>query len=162
MMQRALIVFGLLLALAVANWAIHSREALLRDGEVLLLELAPVDPRSLMQGDYMALDFRLANAVRLAAPEGRPEDGYAILRRDTHSVGRLERVQASPWPRGEDELALRYRVRGWQVRIVTNAWFFEEGQGARFEAATYGELRVADDGTALLAGLRNGDYEPIH
>jgi uncharacterized membrane-anchored protein len=162
MMQRALIVFGLVLALLVANWAIVSREALLRDGEVLLLELAPVDPRSLMQGDYMALNFQLANAVRVAAGDGQPEDGYAILQRDTHGVGRLQRLQASPWPRGEDEIALRYRVRGWQVHIVTNAWFFEEGQGARFEAARFGELRVADDGTALLAGLRSRDYEAIH
>jgi uncharacterized membrane-anchored protein len=160
MMQRALIVFGLVLALAAANWAIHSREALLRDGEVVLLELAPVDPRSLMQGDYMALAFRIANELRPEARDGL-SDGYVILRRDADGVGRVERVQAAPHPRGEDELALRYRVREWQVRIVTNAWFFEEGQGARFEAARYGELRVADDGSALLAGLRNAEFQPI-
>ncbi|XOT97907.1 GDYXXLXY domain-containing protein, partial [Alcaligenes pakistanensis] len=29
-------------------------------GQTVLLELAPVDPRSLMQGDYMSLNFALS------------------------------------------------------------------------------------------------------
>ena len=57
---------GLLLALAVANHGIFQRERILADGRVLLLELAPVDPRSLMQGDYMALEFAAADDIRKA------------------------------------------------------------------------------------------------
>ncbi|MDE8355606.1 GDYXXLXY domain-containing protein, partial [Klebsiella pneumoniae] len=53
--RGALIALGLVLALAVVNLAIVSCERLLAEGEVVLLELAPVDPRSLMQGDYMSL-----------------------------------------------------------------------------------------------------------
>jgi uncharacterized membrane-anchored protein len=57
---------GLLLALAVANQGIVQRERILSDGRVLLLELAPVDPRSLMQGDYMSLQFAAAEDIRKA------------------------------------------------------------------------------------------------
>lgn len=57
---------GLLLALAVANHGIVQRERILSDGRVLLLELAPVDPRSLMQGDYMALRFAAVDDIRKA------------------------------------------------------------------------------------------------
>lgn len=57
---------GLLLALAVANHGIVQRERILTDGRVLLLELAPVDPRSLMQGDYMALEFAAVDDIRAA------------------------------------------------------------------------------------------------
>ena len=41
---------GLLLALVVVNHGIVQRERILSDGHVLLLELQPVDPRSIMQG----------------------------------------------------------------------------------------------------------------
>jgi len=43
-----------------------SCERILSDGRVLLLELAPVDPRSLMQGDYMALQFAAVDDIRKA------------------------------------------------------------------------------------------------
>ena len=51
---------GLALVLVTINTSILTKERLLRDGTVLRLALAPVDPRSLMQGDYMALSFALA------------------------------------------------------------------------------------------------------
>ncbi|CAG0878818.1 unnamed protein product [Cyprideis torosa] len=51
----------LAIILAVVNWSIVGKEKHLADGRKIYLELAPVDPRSLMQGDYMALRFRLAD-----------------------------------------------------------------------------------------------------
>ena len=54
---------GLALVLAVANGSIWQREQLLGSGRVVILELAPVDPRSLMQGDYMALTFAAGREV---------------------------------------------------------------------------------------------------
>ena len=46
-------------------------ERYIADGQPVFVELAPVDPRSLMQGDYMQLNFRLpgdgSHAVRAAA-----------------------------------------------------------------------------------------------
>src|SRR5262249_41732023 len=45
MQIRALIVLGgLVLILAIVNWQIVAKERVLRNGELLLLELAPVDP----------------------------------------------------------------------------------------------------------------------
>src|SRR5690606_9942359 len=52
-----------LLVLGAVNYAIYAKERVIRDGDVVFLELAPVDPRSLMQGDYMALRFRLADQI---------------------------------------------------------------------------------------------------
>ena len=60
-MRKAVVIAAGLLVLAAANWSILLRERLLTEGRVVLLELAPVDPRSLMQGDYMALRFKAAN-----------------------------------------------------------------------------------------------------
>jgi uncharacterized membrane-anchored protein len=160
MIPRLLAAAGLALALIAANWAIFAREALLRDGRVLLLELAPVDPRSLMQGDYMALDFQVAGELRAAAADDAT-DGFVVLRPDADGVGRYQRIQPGIQPLAEGELALRYRIRGWRVRLVTDAWFFQEGNGERFEAARFGEFRVAPDGSALLTALRDAQRDPI-
>jgi len=42
-------------------------------------------------------------------------------------------------------------ARRWVV--VSDAWFFKEGDGARWSKARYGEFRVMPDGRALLVGM---------
>ena len=158
-LAQALLAVGLLLVLAGVNWTIRSREQLLDSGEVMLLELAPVDPRSLMQGDYMALNFRVATQVP-RADDAVPSEGRVVVSRAANGVGTFVRVHQGE-ALGADERLLDYKVRDRRTRIVTNAYFFQEGQGARFNAAKYGELRVAPSGQALLVGMRDGELRPI-
>jgi uncharacterized membrane-anchored protein len=62
-------------ALTAVNFSIAAKERLLAHGRIVVLELAPVDPRSLMQGDYMQLNYRVAEKSRVAelGPEPGPE-----------------------------------------------------------------------------------------
>ena len=76
-MFRWTLLLGLVLVLAVVNGRILQTERQLREGELVYLQLAPVDPRSLMQGDYMALNFALANAIRRAEHSGSQVGGDA-------------------------------------------------------------------------------------
>ena len=158
-LRRALIIAGLLLVLGGVNWTIWSREQLLGSGEVLLVELAPVDPRSLMQGDYMALNFRIAQQVPRAEDDA-PSQGQLVLKRGANGVAVFDRVYAGG-ALALDERLLDYKVRERRARIVTNGYFFEEGQGGLYARAQYGELRVASSGQALLTGLRDADLRPI-
>ena len=48
-----LIIANLVLLLVYFNWSVYQKEQTLKEGQLVLLQLAPVDPRSLMQGDYM-------------------------------------------------------------------------------------------------------------
>lgn len=162
----ALTALGLVVALAVVNFAIVSRERLLDEGEVVLLDLAPVDPRSLMQGDYMSLRFAIEDDLRASLGDGSWDDdahrdGYAVLALAPDHTARFVRQQASFEPVGDGEIALRYRLRAGELRIVTNAFFFPEGQAARYERAGYGEFRVGADGEALLTRMRAHDLTPI-
>ena len=68
---RAWILVAWGLVAGVALFAIQGHERTLRHGELVLLRLAPVDPRSLMQGDYMALRF--AVDAELASVSGETE-----------------------------------------------------------------------------------------
>ena len=167
--RTILLAAGLAAILVIVNTAIGMRETVLRDGETVLLELAPVDPRSIMQGDYMALEFALADNVRNAlhvpwrdqTHADDHADGYAVLTRDADGRAGFVRVQPAARPLGDGEIALRYRLRGGTVRIVTNAWFFAEGQGDRYAVARFGELRVGDNGEALLVAMRDAELKPL-
>ncbi|QPI52210.1 GDYXXLXY domain-containing protein [Massilia antarctica] len=44
---------------------------------------------------------------------------------------------------------------------MTDAWYFQEGEGKRWEAAKYGEFRVDDNGKALLVGMREANLEVL-
>jgi uncharacterized membrane-anchored protein len=147
--------------LALANHSIYSRERLLAEGRVALLELAPVDPRSLMQGDYMALRFRVADdAFRGRARRAELSDGRIVLQLDSQGVARYKRLDDGS-PLAADEIRMRYRVRAGEVKFATNAFFFQEGDAKLYERARYGEFRVAEDGECLLAAMRGEKLERL-
>src|SRR5688572_16185193 len=149
-LARAVIVGAVLLVLGAVNWSIYSKERIKTQGERIYLELAPVDPRSLMQGDYMALRFALASGLSTQA------GGSAPVAVDEHGVATL--VGGG----GTASLRIRYRVRNGQVWLGTNAYFFEEGTAARYEAARYGEFRVdRQTGEAVLVALRDKDFKAL-
>ena len=145
---------SLILALLVVNLGIAQKEALIAEGQPVFVPLAPVDPRSLMQGDFMRLDFALpaevpAQAGGLLAAR-RPQ---VVASLDERRVARLLRLHdGSPLAPGELLIELTPKAGRWTV--VTDAWFFEEGEARRWSAARFGEFRVGPDGQALLVGLR--------
>ena len=147
--------------LALANWTIAAREHLLAEGRVVLLELAPVDPRSLMQGDYMALRFKVSDEAfgrGKAAEELR--DGHLVVQLDARGVAVASRIDDGA-PLQADEARIRYRVRADQIKFATNAFFFQEGDADFYTGARYGEFRVATDGEAILTALRGKDLEAL-
>jgi len=153
------VIVGLVLVLGLVNWQIAAKERVLRDGELMLLELAPVDPRSLMQGDYMRLDYAIAR--ELARHEDWPNDGRIIVVNDENGVARFVRRAEPGAALGAAEHLLRYRRRAGLIRIGTDAFFFQEGLSGLYNGARYGELRVDADGEGLLIGLRDRDRRPI-
>ncbi|MGN0021634.1 MAG: GDYXXLXY domain-containing protein [Sphingobacterium hotanense] len=154
-----LIVVNLLLLLAYFNYSIAQKEDNLKEGKLVLLELAPVDPRSLMQGDYMMLNYKLNSNVQ---PDSIPRRGYAVLKLDNHQVGELQRFQAEKTPLAPGEVLIHYtNPSGWRVNIGAESFFFQEGTGERFEKAKYGALKVDDNGNSLLIGLYDEDKREI-
>jgi uncharacterized membrane-anchored protein len=138
---------------------------ILAHGRPVLLELAPVDPRSLMQGDYMILRYELEQQLdlELDQPTELPRHGRLVLRLDEHGVGQFVRVDDDS-PLTPDQLRLEYRLRdGWagRLRIGAESFLFEEGRADEFAEARYAELIVADTGKAILVGLRDVNRQAI-
>lgn len=177
--RRSIFAFiaGLVILLAV-NWTIAAREKLLTEGRFVLLELAPVDPRSLMQGDYMALRFQVAteafpnlnlNGRRGFMTEQKtdvPNDGHLLFNVDEHGVGHFLKIaqageQAQNNQAQGNQILMRYRIRNNQVKFGTNAYFFEEGQASTYAKAKYGAFRVAANGDMILTALHDAEYRQL-
>ena len=143
------------LVMFAANGLILQKDHVTRSGRTVLLRLAPRDPRSLMQGDYMVLRYEIAGKV----PEEdlrRDPDGRIVVRLDRDSVATFVRVHRGG-PLAPDEQLLRYRYRG-GLRIGAESFFFQEGHADHYARARYGELKVASGGQSVLVGLRGEDF----
>lgn len=153
-MRRLIVAATALVVLAGINYTIFQREALLEHGRVVMLELAPVDPRSLMQGDYMALRFKVENDAFPRGSFAGIQDGKLVLALDERGVASYRRL-ASGAPPAAKEALMRYRIRNDRPKFATDAFFFQEGRGRDYQSARYGEFRVSRDGEAILVALRD-------
>ena len=159
--QLALLLSGLAI-LAGINATVWRYERAMSIGEVVLLRLAPVDPRSLMQGDYMRLNYEIARELtsRDASATQNKGSDTLVIRLDAHQVATLV-ADGKPDRLASDERLLQVHQSERQWQIGPDAYFFEEGTGEQYEAARYGEFRLQADGKTLLVGLRDEAYQPI-
>ncbi|HWW68533.1 MAG TPA: GDYXXLXY domain-containing protein [Duganella sp.] len=153
---RAGIAASLLLTLLVANGAIWQKEALIRTGRPIFIELAPIDPRSLMQGDYMALNFQLPALDRKDRQTLRR--AKVIAKIDSRGVAVMQNL-AVDRTLAPDEILIELVRTGSGLRPATNGWYFKEGEALRWSRAKYGEFRIDGQGRALLVNLRGPDLE---
>jgi uncharacterized membrane-anchored protein len=146
--------------LGVVNFEIMGKERIVRDGKTVLLRLAPRDPRSLMQGDYMALRYSMASNVATEAGRIISTDGIVVIQLDAQNEASFVALyEGQPLEPGQQ--LLRYRKRGETVRLASDAYFFEEGLGEVYSRARFGEIRVNADGDAVLTGLRDTSHERL-
>jgi uncharacterized membrane-anchored protein len=164
--HKKVAIVALIIILGLVNWSIATKEKHLAEGKIVFLELAPVDPRSLMQGDYMALRFSLANDVYTALPKSSDyrrwrhdisgSDGYVIASLDDRNIGMFKSLYENQ-TLAENDILMRYRVRDGAVKFATNAFFFQEGHGKFYEQAKYGQFRVDKKGELLLVAMFDKD-----
>ena len=74
-MNKLGVVITCVIFLLLYNYSIYSKEKHLRTGEIVNLELEPVDPRSLMQGDFMDLDYDMSRKIRRSIIERNQING---------------------------------------------------------------------------------------
>ena len=172
-MQKIIAIATLLVILLLINFSIHKKEQLLENGQVVFLKLAPVDPRSLMQGDFMALRFEMANKIQSKLKNNplftknidnkKSIDGLVYVQLDANNVASFMSFTAYEENKGTYTnnsdatiaIPLQFRLRKGRVKFATNAYFFEEGTGKKLEAVKYGKFRVDPNGELLLVSLHD-------
>ena len=133
------------------------RETALFTGTEVVLQTVPVDPRSLLQGDYAILDYEIATLPGYMETRGIGETVYVKLRRDSNV-----RRSANVWTAADylispgncdGEICIKGRIddRG-RLDFGIGTYFVPEGTGRIIERAE--DVRVVvsidDDGNAVI------------
>lgn len=147
-----------LLILIWVNVLIVQQERLIAQGTSIFLELAPVDPRSLIQGDYMQLRYAMAEDVQETDFADR---GTVVIQLDEQQIATFVRLHDPQQPLSADEQLLTYHQQEGSLYFGPDAFFFQEGHGLYYASATYAELRVSDSGESVLIGLRGAELEEL-
>lgn len=156
---------------------VADRQALLRSGREIVLQVHPVDPRDLFRGDYVILGYdispaNLSDEVNGATlnPIKRGQPVYATLQADAAGLWNVKSLSPSYpadaaagdvvmkglvqhiWPGakpGEQQVAIKYGIE---------SYFVPEGTGRKLEDSVREKkiqavIAVGSDGTAAIKGL---------
>ncbi|MDQ2704898.1 MAG: GDYXXLXY domain-containing protein [Pseudomonadota bacterium] len=193
MSGKRLVMAAALLAVAqigFLSWMIAGRAAVLREGQEVLLKVEPIDPRDLLRGDYVRLNYEIRDVpVKLVenAPPGEfvAENGSVFVRlgKDPDGYWRVRSArlgEPSTKAVGPDEIDIRGSIsRGWALRpddsfsvqYGIDRYYVPEGEGRAIEAdmreRPFGILAaVGSDGVPQIKALMDGDTrlyeEPLY
>jgi uncharacterized membrane-anchored protein len=97
---------------AVLGWMIWQRAQLLSTGREIVLEVIPVDPRSLFQGDYVALGYDISRVpiTEGAPPIGRGSVIYVTLQKTGERWHQLTSSTTRPENLAPDQVFIKGRV----------------------------------------------------
>lgn len=166
------ILFGLI-TIVIVNFQVISQQLLIHNGQPMFVALEPVDPRSLIQGDYMVLTYNL-NISKVQINDGFQEQSMNEKINDEIKHKRLKvtiddravLVSSS----FDGNLALETNQHWLNVKQekygnfypASNSYLFAEGLAYCYEQAEYAELRVREDGRALLYRLTDANLVPLN
>ncbi|TYP70539.1 GDYXXLXY domain-containing protein [Paenibacillus methanolicus] len=148
----------LLLQGLLLGGTITVNETALAGGTTVKLELAPLDPRSLLQGDYVELNYGISTPPdRAASAFEQLEYGAKIkvvLAPDASGVYRFNRLHHSGEKLGAGEVALNGRWEGFRIEYGIEHFFIPEGTGGEVErTAKFAEVVVGLSGNGMIVGL---------
>ncbi len=147
-----MIIFTVII-LGVLNYGIYEKHQIQQSDEVLLFDLAPFDPRSLMQGDYMVLRYTIWDEIR----SKRLDNKYLVIKADQNGVAQRIRFDGgSKLKSGEKRIPLKRTGLK-----LPPSFFFQEGHAKHYTNARYGIFKFDDHGNYLLTGLADQDRNPI-
>lgn len=155
--MKKIILWGTaLLVLVAINFLIMKKEDTFANGRTMLLRLAPVDPRSLIQGDYMVLRYAIARGIPVTQLKDK---GCIVVSLDKNDVAKFVRMYKGESLQ-EGEYLLFYRNRG-GLRLGAESFMFQEGDVELYSKAMYGELKVDASGGSVLVGLCGEDFKRL-
>ena len=143
-----------LLQVLLLGGTVSMKENLLRTGQTVKLELAPIDPRSLMQGDYVRLNYKISRPPKGTIPDGRYKVKL-VLSKDGNGIHQFKSFYEKGMELGiEDVLITSWVRRGGRLVFGIESFFVPENTGLELErTAKYGIVKLSSTGDALLVDL---------
>lgn len=167
--RAAWLLFAVVVAAQVIGLAAFAgvREVKLRSGVAVILQTVPVDPRSLLQGDYAILDYEIAALPDYMADLPAGSVVYVRLAESDNSVWQAIDYRAGrPRPeRGGTYIRGKVDARG-RLDFGIGTYFVPEGTGRIIENAADVKVTASldGDGRAVIRGVivDGSEFRPGH
>jgi uncharacterized membrane-anchored protein len=176
-MRKTFIVLAVLMQVLVLVYMAGEREYIVRNGKIIYLRTAPIDPRDLFRGDYVRLNYEISSIPASDLPGGdaanliKGEKVYVSLKEASNGLYELERVGKKA-PRtgvylvGRSPHAYQYRRFGYPLMLNygIEAYFVQQGKGREIEKRLGSrnqvqiplemQIAVSGNGKAVIKGHR--------
>jgi uncharacterized membrane-anchored protein len=159
---RIIVLLGtLLIFLYLVNTGIMSSEQNIENGTLAYFELAPVDPRSLMQGDYMQLTYTIERDANDAGLRDIRR-GQLVLYIDEQQIAHFSRLYHEGDTLEENEIIVNFYSLDWSgLRVGVDSFLFQEGLANIYANAKYAEVRIIEGADVMLIELVGENLEPL-
>lgn len=161
-MRNKKMIILLVSCLVILTMLILKNEKHLQQSKSIFIALEPVDPRSLLQGDYMLLRYNLQwsaeknlenqiqNRRKFLAYVQLDENNQVIKTQLNDQIGFKPLWLTNP----NNQLA--------QLYPAANSFLFAEGLAHCYADAQYAELKVNQRGEVMLFDLRGENLQPLN
>lgn len=162
-MRRVVILISGVIVFILINFAIYQKYQILKEGEIVLLEIAPSEQRSKLQGEYMAIRYIIETEMRDESLPKTFHQGFAVLRSDKDKIGHFVRIyQGETLANNEKLIKFYYRPKS-PVKFVVkpDTFFYQEGKNKQYKEAKYAIFHYRGQKEYLLIGLADKNKNPL-
>ena len=180
--KKILLIVNITILFVITGFSAMKEENYKKSENYFYLELTPVDPRSLLQGDYMTLNYDIIDKAsdfiynnRTYIYDGENENevdeirelrkladakrAYIAVRLDENKVAKFVKLSKEKTDE-KDLLFIAFKSDGFNVNINANSYLFQEGTGDKYEDARYSKVVLVGDKLRLV-DLRDKDFKEI-
>ena len=157
-MKKLLVLLNLILLIVVFGYSVIKEEDNLKKN-TFYIKTSPVDPRSLIQGDYMVLNYNITDSARIEAVNIRK--GYIRIKINDLKIAEFIRVDKEYMPPSNNEISIQFQKNSSNIDIGVNSYLFQEGTGNKFQKAQYAEVIELKNGKLRLKSLLDKDFKII-
>lgn len=143
--------FIVIISIGIFATLISRNESILARGQSIFVSLQPVDPRSILQGDYMALRYELN--IKGSIPEARRLKAYVKLNALGVVAETRFNIQNVSHTGDWSALLLKQVPHQNSLYPVANSFLFAEGLADCYSKAKFAEFKVTKIGDAILYRL---------
>lgn len=157
-MKKLLVMLNLILLIVAFGYSVIREENNLKKN-TFYIKTSPVDPRSLIQGDYMVLNYNITDSARIEAVNIRK--GYIRIKINDLKIAEFIRVDKEYVPPSNNEISIQFQKNSSNIDIGVNSYLFQEGTGNKFQKAQYAEVIELKNGKLRLKSLLDKDFKII-
>lgn len=148
-MRAKLFLLFIVLILGALAFSVYKKEQQLAGGRTIYLAILPADPRSILQGDYMALRYASINYYDKNTCFAVDERGVILHRSEIEEHSVLQNCLNAGYV--------------WLKNSPPRSFFFQEGHAHLYENAKYAVLKYDGKDSVVLKALADnylGEIKP--